>query len=52
MLSHSIDMITSSSTSGFAQYLVRHLPVQTFADDSIACGLGIINQPQTQKENV
>jgi len=25
---------------------------QTFADDSIACGLGIITKPQTQKENV
>jgi hypothetical protein len=25
---------------------------QTFADDSIACGLGIINKPKTQKENV
>jgi len=25
---------------------------QTFADDFIACGLGIINKPQTEKENV
>jgi len=25
---------------------------QTFADDSLACGLGITNKPQTKKENV